>query len=103
MWRYVAIVIALLLTGCGYEATTETRSAEVSGCEIFKVKLKGEHSPIFLAKCRETATVTYDTGGKTNHRSTTITSIKREADELELKKSALNKLSDEERRALGLQ
>jgi hypothetical protein len=102
MWKYIAIVIVLSLTGC-YSATTEEKKAEVSGCEIFRVELAGEYYPIFLAKCKNTATVTYNTGGKSNHRGTTITEIEQESANLDLKKAALAKLSDEEKHALGLQ
>lgn len=103
MWKYIAIVIALSLAGCTYKDTQEKKRAEVSGCEIFKIELAGELYPIFLAKCKDTATVTFNTGGKNNYRGTTVTSIERESADLELKKSALAKLSDEEKRALGLQ
>ena len=92
-----------MLVGCGYKVTTETKKAEVSGCEIFRVELEDEHYPIFLAKCKDTATVTYNTGDKGNHRGTTVTSIQRETAELDLRRSALAKLSVDEKRALGLQ
>ncbi len=103
MWKFIAVIIALSLAGCGYKATAEVGSAESSGCKITKVELAGEHYPIFLAKCKDAATVTYNTGGKNNHRRATVTSIEEETAELELKKSALAKLSDDEKRALGLQ
>ena len=112
MKKYLAIIAALCisLTGCGYETTSETKEAEVSGCEIFRLKLKGESYPIFLAKCKDTATITYNTGGKSNHRGVTVTTIEKDTAELEQmraelekRKAALGKLSDEEKKVLGLQ
>ncbi len=95
--------LSLLLVGCAYRTTTEERTGTVSGCEIYKIQLQGEHYPLFLAKCKTTATVTYNTGGKSNVRRTTVTTIEEEQAELTKKKEALAKLSDEEKRLLGLQ
>lgn len=106
----VLLIFTLLLSGCGYEATQSSRQASVEGCEIFKIKLQGEHHPLFLAKCRDTATVTYNTGGKSNTRVSAITDIAIQKEALEakeaeiaLKQNALTKLTGEERKALGLE
>ena len=91
-----------VLAGCTYKTTTETKSAEISGCEIYRVELAGEMYPIFLAKCKDTATVTYSTGGKNNQTRSTVTMIQKETEGLAAKKKALEKLSDEEQKVLGL-
>ena len=111
--KYILIVIALALSvaGCTNEATLETKQATVSGCEIFRVDLQGQDKsrPLYLAKCKDTATVTYNTGGKSNYTGVTVTVVEKEqADleekkaELDKKKNALAKLSDEEKKLLGL-
>ena len=54
------------------------------------------------------ATVTYNTGGKSNYTGVTVTTLEKEQSELEEKKTELNKkqvalakLSDEEKKILG--
>ncbi len=106
----VLLIFALLLSGCGYEANRSSKQASVEGCEIFKIELQGELQPLFLAKCHNTATITYNTGGKSNTRVSAITDIAIQKEALEakeaeiaLKQNALTKLTVEERKALGLE
>lgn len=100
------LVVCITLVGCGYEATTEAKIGDVSGCQISKVQLKGEDHPMFIARCNETVTATsyYTIGGKVPQTIpvATVTVVEREQAELNKKKIALSKLSDEDKKALGL-
>jgi hypothetical protein len=109
--RLIAVIaLCFFIAACGYKATKETKTAVVSGCEIFKIELEGENYPIFLAKCKDTATVTYNTGGKSNSRVTTVTAVEKESQDLgkllaevEKKNAALKKLTPDERKLLSLE
>ena len=109
--KYILIVITLVLAGCTNEVTLETKQGTVSGCEIFRVDLQGQEKarPLYLARCKDTATVTYNTEGKSNYTGVTVTVVEKEQADLEVKKNELNKkknalakLSDEEKKLLGL-
>ena len=101
------ILLPVLLSGCsGYKETTEDKLSNVSGCDISKVRIKGEEHPIYIAKCKGVVTTTsfYTTGGKapTTVGVATVTVVQQEQEELSKKQAALEKLSDEEKKLLGL-
>jgi hypothetical protein len=111
--KYILTVIALALSvaGCTNEETVVTKLTTNSGCEIIKIDLQGEDKsrPLYLAKCKDTPTFTINTGGIRNSTGMTVTVLEKEQAELEekkaeldKKKNALAKLSDEEKKLLGL-
>lgn len=109
MKKSIALILMVILfsVGCnGYESTTEKKLGKVSDCEVSKIYLQNESYPIFIAKCKEVITTTsyYDTGGKAHQTIpiATVTIVEKEQAELAKKQSALGKLSDEEKKILGL-
>lgn len=114
------LAASALLTGCGRteeQAKAMLTNPEVvnvgtyEGCEVKYIDRGYQTQSFFLAKCGNTSTVSRrweEQNGKSHtfRRSTTITQeiekLQAEKTEAETKEKALNKLSAEERAALGI-
>jgi hypothetical protein len=85
MHRILIIVSAVVLLvflifglgGCGKKAEPVSKIVEiidvVDGCVIKKISLAHVAQPIFLAKCTDTATTTYNAKGNNNPNYTVAT------------------------------
>ncbi len=79
------LLIALLLTGCESRWDTVPNTAkegssaksilltEIEGCRIYTVNVQTVNPVLYLAKCKDSATVEYATGGKFSTHIPTIT------------------------------
>ena len=116
----LAAVAVFALSGCGEinekykNPVVEPLSAEVDGCLVKYVNRGYVSNSFYIARCPglgDTVTTTSQTGGKGNSLMTAVTRTETEAERVARdqaerlaaqKKSALSKLTVEERRALGL-
>lgn len=116
MKKVLCVIAVIFLVGCGDGKRTlgsEAYIGEVQGCRVSEV-LTGGLYPAFVTRCKDVVTNTsynYDGFHKRAHASisikTTTESELRDLiykEEVERQKQvALNKLSDEEKKLLGLQ
>lgn len=115
----LAAVAVFALAGCEKDEKYENPqvkplSAEVDGCVVKYVNRGQLSDSFYIARCpgsSDTVTTTSQTGGKYNNLITAVTRTETEAERVAReqaerlaaqKKSALSKLTAEERRALGL-
>lgn len=113
--KYLLLVAALLLTACSdpdpnapKPQPTVKRTFEIDGCEVKYVE--HPHLPNFyIARCGNTVTDTWQRqSGKSRITEATINvdteaELRKKLAEIEAKNKALAKLSDAEKKALGLQ
>jgi len=95
-------ITSMLFFGCSKETEETTYHyslpEELKDCKIFR--LRGDNtSTLRVVKCPNSNTTTSYSEGKTKMD---ITVVEENLKQLKLKESALNKLTDEERKALGL-
>lgn len=115
----LAAVAIFALSGCEKDEKynnplVEPLPAEVDGCVVKYVNRGYVSNSFYIARCPglgDTVTTTSQTGGKGNSLMTAVTRTETEAERVAReqaerlaaqKKSALSKLTVEERRALGL-
>lgn len=113
--KYFALLLALMLTACGpvdpnapKPKPTVVKTVEVDGCEVKYVE--NPYGPNFyIARCSNTVTNTWQRkSGKSTVTEATVnvdteTELRKRLAEVEAKNKALAKLSDAEKKALGLQ
>ena len=113
-----AMTMMFFLTGCNNEEAQAKLNnpqtiniGEFDGCEVKFVDRGYESNSFYIAKCGNTTTTTRhwrETRGKSqvNRSSTVITqeieSLQEEKKKVEMTEKAMSKLSDEEKKALGL-
>jgi hypothetical protein len=121
--KYILLLtsVVFLLSGCGGRTTEQAQAMLTNpdinfvgvyeGCEVKFIDRGFHDRSFYIAKCGDTATLTNnytEKQGKStvNRRSTVITQeiekLQKEKSIVETKEKALSKLSDEEKKLLGV-
>jgi hypothetical protein len=110
--KYVITCLAVIfLVGCEEDPKVKNPVVYDVGtfndCDVTYVDRGSDYRSFYMAKCGKTATTTQTySSGKSSYRRTVIVdeaALDSEMKTLQAKKDALNKLSKEDRAALGLQ
>jgi hypothetical protein len=107
MKKVLAVATLALLVACSNDVTSSKNLGKAENCTVYEINLAGQSvsRPLYLAKCTDTdlASITYATGGKSSVQISTTTMVEQESEVLKKKKAALGKLTQEERKLLGLE
>lgn len=107
----VAIAAIMLLGGCSEAGVYSTsyddiikKEKALSGCSVYSVS-NGNGSNIIIVRCPNSTTSTTYKSGKTTQTTVVaeLENLNAQIEELSLKRNALEKLTEEEKKALGIE
>lgn len=111
----LVVASVILLSGCGAAERAAAKLANpvlsdpilVDGCQIKYVDRGHDYKSFYIARCADTTTATSNyTYGKTRRTNTVISkeieALQVEQSEAKIKEAAINKLTPEEQKALGI-